>query len=292
MEKFKRILLKLLFPHIVLIVILVPFSAALLIYAFAYENAHPVIVYASYFISAYALTIVCAKTPVLYRKIQRIKENNRYISLYTSEAGLRVKLSLYGSIIMNTLYALFQFFLGMFCHSVWFYALAGYYILLVVMRFFLLKEMRQNRWGENKFFEYLLYRLMGVFLVIMNVALSVVVFYIVWQNSGFEYHYIVTIAMAAYTFFSLTMAIVHIAKYRKYKSPVMSASKAINLVAALVSMLSLETAMLTAFGEDNGDAFRQIMTGCTGTAVCVMVLAIAIYMIVHSTKEINQIKGV
>ena len=64
-----------------------------------------------------------------------------------------------------------------------------------------------------------------------------------------------------------------------------------SLVAAMVSMLSLETAMLTAFStEENTPLFRQIMTGCTGAVVCAAVLAIAVHMIVYSTKRIRELR--
>ena len=68
----------------------------------------------------------------------------------------------------------------------------------------------------------------------------------------------------------------------------MSAAKAINLTAALVSMLSLETAMLAQFGGDDV-MFRQIMTSATGAGVCVIVLGMAVYMIVKSTKALKSI---
>lgn len=70
----------------------------------------------------------------------------------------------------------------------------------------------------------------------------------------------------------------------------MEAVKAISLAAALVSMLSLETAMISAFGEDNGPMFRKIMTASTGAAVFVLILAMAVFTIWHSTKEIQKIK--
>lgn len=290
MEILKKLFYKLLFPHAAVIVVFVPLAAAMLIYAFAYENANEIVVYLSYFLSAYALMLVCLRAPRIYNGAKKFGAENKYIGLYRRDAGLRVKLSLYVSLAMNVLYALMQLGLGFYNRSVWFYVLAGYYILLSLMRYFLLKETRNDRLGKNRFFEYLIYRLCGILLALMNIALSVIVFYIVWQNRGFEYHYILTIAMAAYTFFTLTKAIVDIVKYRKYESPVMSASKAISLAAALVSMLSLETAMLTAFGEGNDPVFRQIMTACTGAAVCMAVLAVALYMIIHSTGQIRKLR--
>ena len=96
--------------------------------------------------------------------------------------------------------------------------------------------------------------------------------------------------MAAYTFTTMTLAVVNVIKYRRYESPIMSAARVISLASALVSILSLETAMLTAFGEPGNDSFRQIMTAITGSAVCLLVLAMAVYMVIHSTKEINRLK--
>ena len=43
MKTFKKLLHALLFPHIALLIILVPLAAAMLIYAFAFENAHPMV---------------------------------------------------------------------------------------------------------------------------------------------------------------------------------------------------------------------------------------------------------
>ena len=290
MKIFKKLLHALLFPHIAILIILVPIAAAMLIYAFAFENAHPMVAYASYFLSAYTLTIVCFRTPAIIRWAKTVKQDNKYISRYLTDAHLRVKISLYSSLFLNVLYAVFQMGLGFYHASVWFYSLAVYYILLAVMRYFLLQHTRRGTPGEDRFRELLLYRFCGVLLAVMNVALAVIVTYIVWQNRGFEHHFITTIAMATYTFASLTMAIINVVKYRKYQSPVMSATKAISLAAACVSMLTLETAMLTAFGEGNDPVFRQIMTAATGAAVCVFVLVLAVYMIVRGTKMIQTIK--
>lgn len=291
MGRLKALLWRLLFPHMAILILLVPVAAALLIYAFAFENAHPGVVYTSYFLSAYALTIVCVRTPAILTWAKSFKRDNRYLSRYFSDPQLRVTVSLYASLAMNTAYAILQLGLGFRHASVWFYSFAIYYVLLAVMRYILLKEIVKDASGQNRFMELLLYRFCGVLLLVMNLALAVIVFYIVWQNRSFEHHFITTIAMAAYTFATLAKAIVNVIKYRKYQSPLMSASKAISLVSAIVSVLTLETAMLTAFGEQNDPLFRQVMTSMTGAAVCLIVLAVAIYMIVRATKDIKKIKG-
>lgn len=42
--------------------------------------------------------------------------------------------------------------------------------------------------------------------------------------------------------------------------------------------------------RENPEAFRQIMTGTTGGAVCVIVFWMAVYMIIKSTGQIKNIK--
>ena len=111
-----------------------------------------------------------------------------------------------------------------------------------------------------------------------------------FQNRGFAYNGVLIYVMAAYTFYSTTHAIVNIVKYRKYNSPVMSAATVITFAAALVSMLSLETAMLTAFGTDTTPETKRILIASTGAGISVIVVAMSSYLIVRSTKEINMYK--
>lgn len=291
MKNFKRIINKLLFPHIVLVAVLAAISVIMLTYAFSYQKAKEAVKYVAYFISAYALVILCIRIPEFINRVKLLRQKNKYVNKYINDVYLRVKISLYLSLIMNAGYAVFQLGLGYFHRSVWFYSLAAYYLLLAIMRFFLLGRVRALNLGENRLSELKICRFCGMILLCMNLALAVIVFYITRQNKGFVHHSITTIAMATYTFTSFTLAIINAVKYRKYNSPVLSAAKAISLVAASVSMLTLQTAMLTVFGEENDPIFRLTMTSFTGSGVCFFVLATAIYIIVSSNAEIRQMKG-
>ena len=287
MEKLKQILFKILFLHSAFISIFVLIAILLMSYVAILNDVNPVIKYITYFLSAYSLVLVGIKVPAVIKKIKMIKQENKYLNQYFSNVNLRIKMSLYGSLIINIFYAIMQFILGYLNQSIWFYSLSGYYFLLAFMRLFLLSGTQKNNLGENQYVEYLNYRFCGVILLLMNIILSLIMFYIVKQNKGFFYHDIITIAMAAYTFTIFTITIVNLVRYRKYHSPIISASKNINLIAAFVSMLSLETAMLNAFGK-NDLLFRKIMTASSGGIVCIIVLIIAIYMIVHANKQLKE----
>lgn len=274
------------------LVFLVPLSAILLISSFVFPAMHDIIRYLSYIMSAYTLAALCCKAPVAVQSLKQISIVNRCITRYRSDTRLRVMISLYGSFTYNAAYAVFQLVLGFWHSSVWFYAMSAYYIMLAVMRFRLLTYTRKNIPGRDREAELRHYRLCGIILAMMNLALSVIVFYIAWQNRTFRHHEITMISMAAYTFTTFTLAVINIVKYRKYRSPVYSAAKILSFTSAMVSMLTLETAMLTVFGQSGGNSdpfFHRLMTGVTGAAVLITVLVMSLYMIVKGTQELRKI---
>jgi len=282
---------KLVMPHPVVAVAVILAGFGLLVYSFVFAPHNMPLSYVAYGLSAWALAVLCGSLPRLFRWGKRVKMENSFLLRYFSQPEYRVKLSLYSSLTLNLLYTLLQLGSGLCYNSAWYYALAGYYGILAIMRYFLLKETKRERVGENLFVEYLHYRLCGALLLLLNLALGAVVAYMVWQDRGIRHHPIVTIAMAAYTFTATTMAIINVYKYRKYHSPVLESAKIISFASALVSMLSLEAAMLTTFGENENPTFRRIMLALSGGAVCVVVLVMAIYMTVHGTMQIKKHRG-
>lgn len=287
MQNRKQILKRFLFPPIVLIIIFSILSAFALIYSFLGNNVLPAIQYFSYILSAYALTIICCRIPNIVKWIKAIKNKNKYYVRYKNDAKLRVKLSLYINVISNSLFSVFHLILGILYQSIWAYSLAGYYILLSTIRFFLLGDTKKN-FENDLLFQWKRYRFCGIALILMNLALAVIVFLIIRQNKGFSYHFIYTIGMAVFTFIITTIAIINVVRYRKYKQPIYSATKFVSLTSAFVSMLSLETAMLNAFGSANNGNIRQTIMSITGGIVCIFVLLLGVYMVFYSSKKIKK----
>lgn len=281
----------LLFPHIAIMIILVPIAIVFLVYSMVFLGTESVVAIISYVLSAYTLTIWCFKIPYLIRFFKTFKEENKYARIWQDDHRLRVNVSLYGTLIYNTAYALLQLGMGFWHHTFWFYSLAGYYICLAVMRFFLARYTIKHKPGEKMREELIRYRLCGWIFLAMNLVLSLMVFFMVYWNRTFRHHEITTIALAAYTFTAFTVAIINMVKYRKYNSPVYSASKAISFASACVSMLTLEATMLTTFGDGTMDAItRKILLGCTGGIISVFVVVMAIYMIRQSSKKLKELK--
>ena len=285
LKKFGKALL---FPHIAIMIILVPIATVLLVGSMVFVGTESVIAYISYVLAAYTLTVWCFKIPRLIDFFKTFKDENKYARRWQDDTRLRVNVSLYGSFAWNALYGIFQLWLGFYHNTFWFYSLGAYYICLAIMRFFLVRHTSKYAPGEKMQTELVKYRACGIVFLLMNLALALIIFFMVYWNRTFEHHMITAIAMAAYTFTALTTAIVNVIKYRKYASPVYSASKAISLAAALVSMLTLEATMLTTFGDGTMTAVEQKwMLGATGATISAAIVAMAIYMIVKGTKNIE-----
>ncbi len=70
-----------------------------------------------------------------------------------------------------------------------------------------------------------------------------------------------------------------------------STTRAVNVAAALISMLSLETAMITQFGDESDTVFRHVMIASTGGSICFIVLSMAVFMILLATKSLKKLKN-
>lgn len=284
-------------PPLPTLLICVP-AYGLVIYVLAGENVDPAVTYAAYFLSAYALIITITGMAGVVRLVRQGMERHPLVrkllgiplvSRYLKEDMFRAGTALYQGFFINLLYAGIKMFSGILYRSVWFITLAVYYILLAVMRATLIHYMRKP--GKSMVTEWKRYRLCGGILLIMNAALAGMVILAVYQNSGFEYPGMLIYVMAMYAFYAVATAVRNVVKFRRYGSPVMSAAKVISLTAALVSMLSLETAMLTQFGAADDPAFRRIMTASTGAGIGVIVLGMAVFMLLRSAGELRRLRS-
>lgn len=291
---WKRLGKSLLFPPVAIMLVLIPVSVSFLVYSMAVLGTESIVSIISYVSAFYTLTVWCLKIPYLIRFFKGFKTENKYVRRWREDTRLRVNVSLYGALAYNTAYALLQLGMGFWHRTFWFYSLAGYYFSLAVMRLFLVRHIRKHKIRDNMLEELKKYRACGVVFLVMNLSLSLIIFFMVYWNRTFNHHEITTIALAAYTFLSLAFAIVNTVKYRKYKSPVYSASKAISLASACVSMLTLESTMLTTFGNETMSLTeRRILLGVSGGVISAFIIAMAIYMIVQGNKKIKMLdKGI
>lgn len=270
-------------------------SFVLVIYVLASPSEPLALSYVAYLLSAYALVI---SITAIVQRISAVRRRTEALSLVgrlpgaflweklRSNADLRI---LMGASV-NLAYAAMKLVMGLRYHSKWFITMASYYALLAGMRAYLLKGIRRNAREPSAVLELRRQRGIGILLLIMNQALAVMVVMIVWRGEKFAYPGVMIYGVAAYAFYAISMAVVQLIKYRRRGDTLMTSVKVVSLTAAMVSILSLETALLAQFGDPADVIFQRRMTSATGAAVCAVVLLMAVGMIVRSARELRKIK--
>ncbi|MDE6259464.1 MAG: hypothetical protein K2M42_01170 [Oscillospiraceae bacterium] len=289
MERWKAILKKLLWPGGRWAILMVLLSAAALFLAFGTRLRETPFPYAAYCLSAYGLTIFVAAIVPALRQAPRFLHSIPLAHRYMTDKYFSVWYGLALSFIINLGFAMLKLAYAVLYSSFWEGGLAIYNMLLCVVRLYLLASFPkgQKRFSDRE--EWRRYRMTGRLLFLLDAALAVISTMIVLRGNGYLYPGTLVYAMACYAFYSLALAIINAIKYRRFNSPVLSAAKAVNLTTALVSMFSLETALIAQFGADQPQ-FRLIMTSCTAFAVCVTVLGSAVYMVRRSRKILMELK--
>jgi len=285
---WKKFGLSLLYPHLAVIICLLPISVTVLVLALVYLNPESIWAIIAYLLAFYVLLVICFRVPRIIKFFQILKQNNKYLQKWFSDVHLRMNISLYSALIWNIIFAIFQLVLGFYYHSFWFISMFVYYVILGVMRFFLLNYTRNYQANEVKQLENKKYLLCGWLLLVMNVALAVIVTFVILLNQIFQHHMIITIALASFTFLTFTFSIINLVHYRKYCSPVYSAAKSISLIAACVSMLTLETTMLATFGATESLLFKKIILAATGAVVIGFAIVMSLIMIIKGYKQLKS----
>ena len=163
--------------------------------------------------------------------------------------------------------------------SIWYGALSLYYITATLIYSLLLFDIKNCSYRS--------YRRCGWIMTVLNIALSVAIVQMIFENKAFEYGDIMVFVFAAYAFYKITMSIIRLVKARGQSNPVMGALALVGLTTGAVTILALQTALLSAFG--NG-ADASLFNTLTGSAVSMLALVISIYMIIKGTKEIKSEK--
>ena len=194
------------------------------------------------------------------------------------------------SFLANVAYTIFLASVAMYSRAFWYWVLAGYYVLLTSMRGGMLLENRKNerRFGGNP--ERLqkekvkTYYSCGVMLLVLTIALGITVFLMVFEGKRISSPNSAIVILAIVTAYRLYTAIFHLVVAKKYDDLVVRSVRNINFSTALVSILTLQTAVLDRFAVGG---YNDLFNGLTGVCVCLIIVYMGIYMIVKSRKALK-----
>ena len=281
MNKYKEICLKLLYPNIFLFILFFIIGFGSVISVFIFNLSTHWISYIAYVLSAYALTITVARSINLVKWINKKLHSNKYTNRLITDKDLKNKINLFSGTIFNMIYGVFKFIIGLIYTSLWSGATGLYYLILGLMKLILSKHIIKKT-DEKK--QLIQYRNTGIFMFLLNSIMVVMIILMLKHNQSVEYPGFIIFAQAAYTFYILTFAIINAIKYRKDHSPLIMASKAINLVGAIMSMFILQIAMVNEFGNMND---LKILNILSGSVTSIATICVAIYMLINYKSKIK-----
>ncbi len=293
----KQKCLKFLYPprYVKLSLTILSVFGLLFVFLFRKVQSESPLAISIYVLSFYTLCVLCLATPPLLRKGRTRVYENRHVARFLSESVLRARLSLFSGTVINLAYAVFKLCTGIYYRSVWFGAVAVYYMLLSIIRVFLLKSSSGQRSTQEKdiriLYGWKAYRTVGRLLLLLQIAMAGMVVQMIWQNRGYVYPGFVIYASATYTFYRITAVIIRIVKSRKTKSPVYAAANALDFSAACMAVFALQTAMFSSFGAPMNPSVCRIMNIFTGGTVCLIVAFTAISMLSKSHHAVRRLSA-
>ncbi len=278
---------KIFFPHKIIGVILFNLSVFLLIYVFAFHLENTFIAYIAYILSTYSLIIFCIW---FYKACQFgnefIKNNSRIYNFYDQHRIHITKWTLNISFCINLIYGIFKLVTGIYYRSAWFITFAIYYLLLCFIKATLATSFKKKLSKNNLIKEYQNLKTTGIILLLLDIILTGMIILIVHQNKTFIYPGNLIYIVAMYDFYLIITAFINVFKHRKNSSPNMLATKCVSLTVAMISMISLEVAMIYQFGA-NDNNFKLTMVLITGIAVTLINSFMAIMMIFNAHKNLK-----
>ncbi len=282
----KKILNKLFIPNKIIGFILFNLAFGLLIYVFSCHLEDTPLAYVSYLLSTYALIIFC----IWFYKVCEFSNNalkkSKPYEFYKNHELLITKISLSFATFLHFIYGIFKLGTGIYYTSWWFITFAIYYLILCLMKLSIVKDIK-NEVGVNLKLEYRKLRQTGIILLFLNLILTGMIVLIIKQNHEITYAGFIIYIVAMYDFYLIISAIINVIKYRKDHSPLLAASKCLNLTVAMISMISLEVAMVSQFGANDSE-FKILMTSIMGFVVCLINTTMSLYMIVRSNKKLKN----
>lgn len=208
-----------------------------------------------------------------------------FLNKFKTDAIFKAKVLLSLSLAFNIGYAVFLFVAGLMQQSKWFLVMAVYNTLLALTRLFAFGQIKPNKSTRSKIKAM---RLCGYFLLIINIVVSAMMFLLIGGEHVVKHHEIVVITIAAYTFYTLTMAIVNSAKHIKNMDYTSMLIKIISLTAASVSMATLTDTMLATWGGEDL-TLRSIILPILCVAIALYIIIGAILMIRMSNKYLRKL---
>lgn len=200
-----------------------------------------------------------------------------------------------GSGLFAAVVSAYYFTLFSLTFSLWFGALAGYYLVLVLTRgWVLLSRATARRRRENadmvKLRDAKSYFGSGVMLVLLAYAFAGVLVLTVVRGFHKEYVGLTIFVAALYAFLKISFAIYNFFKANRREDFTVRTLRNVNTADALVSIIALQAAMLQKFIPQGSPLDAHAFNAVTGAVVFLLILGMGTYMIARGHRRMKMLQ--
>ncbi len=189
------------------------------------------------------------------------------------------------SVCFALFFCIYNGVVGFYKNIIWNIAIFTYYLLLLTIRMILYVREKKSKKEDEKDIkrDKQIYISTSVIMFIMNLAMILPAILLINHQKEVNLSLISAIAVAAYTTYKVTLAIIKFCKVQKQQNLIYKQVRMVNLFDAVMSILTLQNTLTIVVSNGNdGDMYTlSIIT------TIVMLLAVAIISIYTLKKNLN-----
>ena len=156
-----------------------------------------------------------------------------------SEKG-RARYILWFGFFFNLIYSVWGFFTGVFYRSAWMLSVAVYYILLCLLKFFMIRaDLRfreSDKGAKARLRAFESYKRCGYLLGLLSITMVGIVIFIISRDESAKYSGVVFWIMGGYTAIRLGVSFYNLFRLKNIDDPLLSASKSLGISVTLMSV--------------------------------------------------------
>ena len=172
----------------------------------------------------------------------------KYIERFKNDYAFRTFFFSAVSLITGAAYAAYNLFLGLAYSSAWNTGIAAYYLSLFCIRFFILSAEIKYDEPQKEKARKRLFRVQSALLFATDISLIAPITLMALQKKEVNFSSVHAITIAAYTTYKIVMSAINFSKAKKNGNLSVKMLRNVNLVDALVSVLSLQYTLVMTFG--------------------------------------------
>lgn len=204
--------------------------------------------------------------------LHSLREDYYFRTVYTTRISALIS---FGFTIFNGV-------IGILYQSVWNISICIYYVLLAIVRRIVVRSQRKAvDKHQDKGIIKKTYVVTHIILIFIDIALVVPITLMVIGARNYTFGMIPAIAMATYTTYRMTMSIIHYLKSKRKENYFIRVIRTINLQDTLVSVLTLQNALIIANGNDMASMMRLTMWTSAGIWGVILFFTVKSFMMIR-----------